>query len=426
MEEARSLADLVWHLLVAAGSGLLIGLEREYAKRVREQHQQFAGVRTHTLIAVSGFLTAWLAEVYGSWLFAVGFAGLLALVVASYVLLAKEGSYGGTSELSSVITFLIGAVVFRGEVLFALVLTVAVILLLSFKVSLHRFAGRLEATDIRAFAQFLIISALVLPFLPDASYGPYGVWNPREIWTMVVLVSGISLAGYLAMKVLDRGRGTLWTAVLGGLVSSTATTLHFARRSRQEGPAATRRLGLGVLAACTMMFPRVLLEAGVVHQATAGELLTPVLLLAISGLSVFRVLQARTRTAPDGRPDEVQVANPLNLRVAIQFALIYAAVKWVVAYATEHFGDQGAYVAGGLSGLTDVDAISLSMARFARDGGEVDLAANVMVLAMLANTLVKYLIVAFAGTKALRRHLLAGFLVLLAPGLVWLLARWLA
>ncbi|MCB0790743.1 MAG: MgtC/SapB family protein [Flavobacteriales bacterium] len=420
---AVELRDLIVHLLVAAGAGFLIGLEREYAKRIEEDDRQLAGVRTHTLIAIAGFLTALLSDRYGAWVFAAGLLGLFALVVASYTMIARGGSYGGTSEITSVITFLIGATVHSGNILFALLLTVVVILLLSFKVTLHRFAGTLDPQEIRAFAQFIIISALMMPFLPDRPFGPYAAWNPREIWTMVVLVSGISLAGYVLMKVLDRGRGTVWTAVLGGLVSSTAATLNFSRRSHQEGERAKERMAAATLTACTMMFPRVLLIVAVTALTTGRALALGVLLVTVAG-AVVVVPQLR-REWKDGGEDAPTraVGNPLNLRLAVQFALLYAAVKWLVAFANARFGDTGVYVAGGLSGLTDVDAICLSMARMVREGGTLSLAVNVMMLAMLSNTLVKFLIVVFVGARGMWQRVLPGFALLFVTGLAWLVVR---
>ena len=421
VEDPLLLRDLIVRLLIAMGAGLLIGLEREYAKRVRENDQQFAGVRTHTLIALTGFMAAWLAQQYGAWVFVVSLIGVLALVLVSYYLIARNGNYGGTSEISSVITFLIGATVLSGEILFAMTLTVLVLLLLSLKIPLHRFAGTLDPQEIRAFAQFIIISVLVVPFLPNEDFGPYEVWNLKEIWMMVVLVSGISLVGYLLMKILDRRRGALWTALLGGLVSSTAIALNFSRRSKEEGESSGTTLGMGVLAACTMMFPRVALIVGFIRVETALALLLPVSLLALVGFLMIAYLRKR-----NGHPEAEDlrtspVGNPLNLRVALQFALLYAGVKWLVAYADADHGIEGMYLAATVSGLTDVDAISISLAQQSKDSVQIGIARNVILVAMLSNTMVKFLIVLISGSTTLRKAVLPGFLALIGTGMVWLL-----
>ncbi len=190
---SQELQDLLWRLMISLALGFLIGLEREYAKRVVDKEEQFAGVRTYTFIALFGFLCAFLSQRFGDWLFITGLFGLIAMVVTTYVMTAKSGSFGITTELSGILAYIIGALVFEGEILLAVIVTVVITSLLSLKVKLHSFIATLTPQEIRAFIQFVIISAVVLPFLPDEPFGPNGVWNLHEIWTMVILVTGISL-----------------------------------------------------------------------------------------------------------------------------------------------------------------------------------------------------------------------------------------
>ena len=221
----EELVVLIQRVFIALALGFLIGLEREYAKRVLDKEEQFAGVRTYTFIALFGFLCAHLAQQYGDWVFVAGLSGMIALIIATYVMSAKAGSYGITTELSGILAFVIGAVVFQGEVLYAVIVTVIITTLLSLKVKLHSFIVTLTPQEIRAFIQFVIISAVILPFLPNGPMGPNGVWNLHQIWVMVILVTGISLTGYLLAKLFGSSNGTLLAGIIGGLVSSTAVTL---------------------------------------------------------------------------------------------------------------------------------------------------------------------------------------------------------
>jgi uncharacterized membrane protein (DUF4010 family) len=404
----------VWvRLLVAAGTGFLIGLEREFAKQVREPGMgsngrlghQFAGLRTYTLITLFGFLAALLAEEWGVWLYIVSLAGFFGLVITSYLISVRGGDVGATSEITAMLAFLLGGLAFQGQLLLAVGLAVLMALLLSFKLPLHRFVKTLTEQDVRAIIEFVIISALVLPFLPNTGYGPHGSFNPKEIWTMVILVSGIGLAGYLLSKVLGGSKGTLWAGVLGGLVSSTAVALTFARRAR-EGSGPLPFLALSIIASSAIMFPRVLLEVVVVAPALAGKLWLPIGLIALAGFGVaFAML--RTKSSEEGT--EAPLTNPLNLRVALQFALIYAAVRWLTSFAQERFGDTGTYVAGLLSGATDMDAITLGMARMSNDTCVTHTAMITILLAALSNTLVKFVIVVTLGGPALRKAVTPGF-----------------
>ncbi len=423
------------HLLVrfavAVGIGFLIGLEREFAKTVRAravddtntQEKQFAGLRTFTLIALLGFLAALSAEPLGGWFFAIILVGFIALLVTSYVASIRRGDIGATSEVTALITFLLGGLAYEGHLLFIIIVAVLVLLLLSFKLPLHRFVTMLTEQEVRAIIEFVIISVLVLPFLPNVGYGPHGTWNPKEIWTMVVLVSGISLVGYLLAKVMGQGRGTLLAGVIGGLVSSTAVALSFARVARQRSTALAA-LSMGILASAAIMFLRMLLELYVVNKDLALVMTAPLTLTAVAGLGAAWFLQrAAGKHPPD---DEPMLTNPLNFRVALQFAVLYALVRWLVVWADERFGNAGTYVAGALAGVTDVDAVTLSMARMAGEPGWSTQAQITILIAATVNTLVKFGIAVVVGGPALRRTVTPGFVgmaLAAAAGMVWVAVR---
>lgn len=423
MEELKVLEGESYHFLlkflVAAGIGFLVGMEREHVRQRVSEEGQFAGVRTFTLISIFGFLSAYVADEIYPWAFIVGFAGFIALVIGAYVHMARNGSVGGTSEISVILVFLLGAIVYADQMLFAVVIAVAIALLLSFKVTLHRFIGRLEMNELRAIIQFVVISALVLPFLPEEAFGPYEVWNLKEIWVMVILVSGISLVGYLLTKIMG-AKGTMVTGMVGGLVSSTAVTLSFAQKSRAlQSAEGTRNFAISILMASTIMFPRLLLILFVLDVPLAMLLLVPMLILTAVGFIVSFLLHRRSDGTSEGPPLE----NPLNFRGALTFALVFAAVKLLVAYASDEYGEAGTYVASALSGLTNMDAITLSMSRLSNSADALSLAANAIIIAGIANTVMKYLIVLFTGSAALKRDVMPGFLAIAGAGTAWLLLR---
>lgn len=411
---ANGTLDVLPRLLIAVGIGLLIGLEREYSKRVVEQQRRlFAGIRTYTLITLFGFLSALVAGHFGPWLLVVAFLGLLAMLIVAYRLTARGGDIGGTSEMSGILAFLLGVLVFEGMVLLAVVITVIVAGLLSLKLPLHRFVASLTMEEIRAVIQFVVISSVVLPFLPATTFGPYGVWNLKDIWAMVVLVSGISLVGFLLSNVLGARRGTLVSGVLGGLVSSTAVTVDMARRSR-EGSVHVLTGAITLIAACTIMFPRVLLEAWLVNPPLAGELVWPLAAATLFGLMAAFLLRPANA---DREAPLRSVGNPLHFGLALQFALVYMGVRWLVAFAMDRYGAVGTYAAAVLSGATDMDAITLSMSRTSIRG-DLATARNALLLAATSNTLFKMGIAMLLGHRQLIPRVVLGLGSALVGGLI--------
>ena len=397
--------SLLARLLFSLALGFLIGLEREYAKRVVDKEEQFAGVRTYTFIALFGFLCAFLSEQYGDWLLIIGLGGLIAAVITTYAMTAKIGSYGITTELAGILAFVIGALVFNGDVLLAVLVTVVITSLLSLKLKLHSFISRLAPQDIRAIIQFVIISALVMPFLPAENFGPGGIWNLHDIWTMVILVTGISLAGYLLSKVVGSHKGTLLTGVLGGLVSSTATTLSFSRQARANPGAHQIIAAVSIIAATATLYPRILLEAWAVNHTLGKQMLVPVVIIT---LVAFGVAYFVHRSDGKARAVEPPLTNPLNFTVALQFAAIYMVVQWLMSLASDEYHAQGLYAASIVFGATDMDAITLSIAH--KDLAPESLQGMTAVLLdTVSNTVMKYLIVVFFGDKTLRKYVGIGF-----------------
>jgi uncharacterized membrane protein (DUF4010 family) len=398
----------------ALGLGVMLGLERE---RKKETEGGFAGVRTFGLIALTGALAAHLEHGLGEpWLALVAFAAIAGLVTVSYAVSATRGEIGVTTEVSALIAFLLGYLCLRGQVVLAAALAVASGGVLALKQWLHQLASRIQTADVEATLKFAIVSIIVLPLVPNENFGapPLDVINPYKIWLMVVLISGLNFASYLLVKLLGAEHGIGVTGLLGGLVSSTAVSLGFAERIREQ-PRHSAHLAVGILLAWMVMFVRVVAMVAVVDAALVPRLALAVAALALPCLAFVLVLRRRAQHA--GTANVAAGENPFELGQAIRFGLLFGAVTFVAKAAQVYLGEAGLYLAGAVAGLTDVDAITLSMANLARDDASLAAAASrTIVIAMLSNTLVKGGMAAFLGAPELRRAMLPAVAVILAVG----------
>ena len=408
--------DLALRFGAALGLGLLLGLERE---RKRDAELLFGGVRTFALIALLGAVGAFLErELNQGWLVLVAFVAVGSLVVVSYSMTAARGELGITTEITALLAFIVGALCGWSKVDVAAVVTVVCLLLLTLKDYLHRLARRVELADVEATLKFAVISLIILPLLPNAAFGPppLDVINPYKIWLMVVLIAGLNFLGYVLVKVFGSEHGLAVTGILGGLVSSTAVTLSFSQRSRQE-PAMSSAFVLAIVVAWTIMFLRVVVIVGMVSRSLAGDLALALGLMAGAGLLVSLVLWQRTRF--HGKGVVTAGPNPFELGEAIKFGLLFGVVTVVAKAAEVYLGETGLYIAGAVAGLTDVDAISLSMANFAAaEPASLTIAARTIVIAVVSNTLTKTGMAVFLGAPALRRTLLLAAVPLLIAAAV--------
>lgn len=408
--------DIVVNLLLALALGLLVGLQREWSK------SEIAGVRTFPLIAVFGALTGTLAGQFGGWTIAAGLVAVAAMLVignmASFQ--AGTGDPGLTTEAAVLVMFAVGAAISQGLTGPAIVVTGAVALLLQWKRELHSFVARIEEAELRAVSRLILIGLVILPAMPDRAFGPYGVLNPFEIWLMVVLIVGISLAAYVAYRLLGERTGVLVTGLLGGLISSTATTLTYSQKAR-ETKGQTPVAGAVIVLASTSVFGRVLFEVAAVAPAVLPQVAPPLLVMtgAIAVLAWLALARSRREPAP---PQDQQL--PSTLGSAIAFGLLYAIVLLAVAAARQHFGEGALYAVAAVSGLTDVDAITLSTARLIRTGTlEAETGWRVILVGALANLGFKAGIVFALGGAKLFRWVLPYFGVATAAG-VLLLVFW--
>ena len=406
--------NLFGQMAISLLLGLLIGLQRERADRT------IGGIRTYPLIAAFGTLSGWLAVDYGGWIVAAGLIALSALLVISNVMLARAGSHdsGQTSEVAALLLYGIGAYLVVGEPSVAVALGGAIAVLLHLKDPLHAFANRIGERDIAAVMQFALITLVVLPVLPDRSFGPYDTLNPFHIWLMVVLIVGIGLIGYVAYKLFGAREGAVLGGVIGGLVSSTATTASFARRAASE-PAGAGLAALVIMIASAIVYARVITEVSVVARGEVGAMLPPLVVMLAASIAISTILYFRTR---DHHAPMAEQGNPADLRLAITFAAVYAVVSFVVAAVQTEFGVQALYPVALIAGLTDVDAITLSSSQLVAQGRlEPGTAWRVILVASLSNLVFKAGMVAVIGGRQLLRFILPAFGAVLVAGVCVLL-----
>lgn len=386
--------------VAAAGLGAVIGLERQIHRHYTEDVS--AGVRTYALFGLWGAATGFFAEIYGAAAFVVGAAAFAALIVTSYVMFALgTRDWGTTTELASLGAFAVGVLVWNDLVIVAAGVAVGIAALLRAKEWLHGLTNKFSDQDVRAVLQFAVLTAVVLPLLPDQDYGPFEAFNPRRVWLMVVFVAAIGLAGYVALRLRgERGLGV--TGLLGGLISSTAVTLGFSKMSKDQ-PRLRSALVAGIIAASGLMYARVLGEAFIFAPDLGLRLAVPLLILfvVVEGTAVYwwtRPLEAPPASAG------INLQNPVTLKSAFQFAALYALVIFVSKVLIDRASEGALSVVGAVSGINDVDAITLAMAdEVARQGLDPTVAARAVLAAVIVNTLVKAGMAVVLGSKTLGR-----------------------
>lgn len=393
---------------VALGLGLLVGMQRERTER------SVAGVRTFPLITMFGAVSSLLAQTFGGWVLAAGMVALAGLVVTGNLAKQKAGDLdpGTTTEFAAVLMFAVGALTLH-DLSLAVIVGGLVALLLHLKAEMHRIVGAFGEREVRAIMQFVLLTLVILPVLPNAAYGPYAVLNPFKLWLMVVLIVGLSLCGYVAFKLLGARRGTLVAGLLGGLISSTATTVSFARHS-QQGKDSAPLFATIILLASTVVYARVLALLAAVAAPVFPQLVLPLasMLGVMLVISLVAFLASRRGAATSIEPE-----NPAELKSALIFGGLYALVLLLVAAANQHFGQAGIYTVAFLSGLTDMDAITLSTSQLAA-GGQMAAGTvwRAVLIASLANMIFKIGMISALGTRALLLRVGAAFGVALLAG----------
>ena len=399
----------------ALGIGLLVGMERE------RRPDSAAGLRTFALVAMLGCLFALLTEKTGGpWMLVVGLLVISAAMVASNFSAQQEEKFRGfTSEAAIIVTYGLGAAVWFGYATLAVMLAITTTVLLYFKAELRNISEKMTPKDINSILQFAVLSLVILPILPSQDYGPYNALNPRQIWWMVVLISGLALSGYLALRIVGARHGAALLGIFGGLASSTATTMMFSRHARELGHL-VRMAAIVILIANVM----VMIRLGLVSSVVAPALITQIAIVFACGIvpGVVMSLYGWKVLNAAGELPMPEVKNPTELKTAISFGLLYAIVLLASAWLQDVAGNKGLYIVALASGLTDADASVLSTLRmFNLEKISSAEAVIAVTLALMANLVFKIGLVITIGGGKLARHALPGLLAIgagLATGLL--------
>jgi uncharacterized membrane protein (DUF4010 family) len=372
-------------VLIAALGGAAIGVERERSGHASGPGARFAGVRTFTLLGGLAGLCGWLWAGGYAAPATVLLAGSAALILVAYVAASRHDP-DGTTEVAALVTLAAGVMAGLGYLAIASASIAVTALLLIEKSRLHALVERMDETAVRAGFRFAVMAVVLMPLLPKGPFGPLGGVRPRELWMFVLFFSGISFLGYIARLFVGARQGYLVAGLLGGLVSSTSVTLAFSRASRLADVSVGRPLAFGVVAACTTLFIRVLVATGVLYSPLALRLLPLLAAPFLVGLLVVLVAFRRPRQE---RSDVGTLQNPLQFGAAIQMALLFQAVLFIVDAVRSSWGDVGLVVTGAILGIADVDALMISMAHTAATGVSVATAAAAVAVGILANTIFK-------------------------------------
>jgi len=400
--------------------GALVGIEREKRKSEETQADHIAGLRTFVLLALFGACAGWLSHELGAlWILAAALLIVGAFIAVGYFVTARdsEDGKGLTTEVAGLIVFLLGAIVMLGFSELAIALAVITAAILAYKKRLHRFVETLGWQDVYAGLRLLIATFIALPLLPDRPIDPWGALNPYELWLLVILISVLSLVGYALTRWLGPGKGALVTGLAGGLVASTVVTLSFSREARTN-PGNATALACGILVAWAIMFARVLVLVGVVNRALLAPMLVPfgVMALVVGCFAAMFYFRDSAAKQPANTKGDLKVTNPFSLTSAAKFAAFFAVVLIAVKIAQENLPATGVYAVAAVAGLTDVDAITLSMADLAKSGTP-QVAVTSIVIAALVNTATKCSIAFVVGGASLGKPLLLATAVTLMAGL---------
>lgn len=414
-------AEPVYGALVSLAIGLIIGLERGWQVRQLGDNQRIAGMRTYGLIGLLGGVCALLLPTLGAWL---ALLGLLAVVAGCglSVWLAQrwQGEFGLTSSVAMVLTYLLGLMSVLQSPSEAVACAVLAALLMGLKGKIQQGMLFLSETEFHATLRFLLISLVLLPVLPDVEMGPLNAFNPFKIWLMVVVIAGISFSGHFAVRLLGTRAGLVLTSMLAGLASSTALTLQFARLNKEQ-PGLERLLATGILLAGATMWLRLLVLVLLIHNELAMRLAPPPLLLLAATVYGFAFWFWRQREEMTDNPVQPETRNPLDLATAIKFGLLLALIGFMATLLQSKVGNSGVYLLALVSGITDVDAITLSLSQLSHKELALEVAARAILLAGLVNSLVKGLLALVIGGRRLGLRVMLPYLlsILLILPLIW-------
>ncbi|NCN86634.1 MgtC/SapB family protein [archaeon] len=428
----------LWGIVVAIFLGALIGLQREYT----QQHihlKRFAGFRTFILITFFGAILGYLGKGFDSLFVIIGFSGIIVLTIVSYILTyMREKSTSATTEVAAIMVYVLGVMCTTGNMQLAIIFGILIVAFLTFKERFHNFAKKMEKKEMMAVVKFALVSLVVLPILPNRDYSPsdipgltqifesfginsnflsqLNVFNFHQIWLMVILVAGISFVGYFLVKLSGSKRGYGLIGFVGGLVSSTAVTLSMAGESKKNKKVYTPFV-IAVIVAMSVMFIRIIFEVAIVNSSLLSIVLVPLIVMAILGFTASVILMKKD--SKKGNLEKIEFKQPFALPPALKFGLFFALILFVSKIMQILFGSTGLYITSILSGLADVDAITLSMASLSKSGEISNFVATTsIILAAASNTMVKAGMAYFLGAKKFGKIILGISLLILAVGLL--------
>jgi uncharacterized membrane protein (DUF4010 family) len=407
----------VIHLFVSALGGAAVGVERQWSGHAEGEHARFAGVRTFTLLGTLGGMTGWMWIHGGQWLAVLSLAAGSALVVVAYAA-ASRRDVDGTTEVAALVVLAAGTMAGAGEIQLSSGIIALTLLLLIEKSRLHALIRLIDDAGFRAGVRFAVMALVILPLLPEGPYGPWGGVRPRQLWILVLFFSALSFAGYVARTIVGDRYGRTVTGLLGGLVSSTSVTLTFARLSRERSSEGAQ-LAAGVLAACSVLFVRVAVAVAVLSPSLLPDLL-PLLIapFAVGAVAAFVPLRGQT----SGKAIVAAPPNPLQVTAALQMALAFQGVLFLMELARTRFGNLGLLGSAAVLGLTDVDALTVSIAGQVRLGVSPSLGAIALAVGILSNSLTKLALATAVGRGRFRTQTALGLAAMTLAGLVVVLA----
>ncbi|MFA6836459.1 MAG: DUF4010 domain-containing protein [Fibrobacteraceae bacterium] len=412
-----------YRLACALVLGFIIGLQREHAFQSSENHP--AGIRTFAITGLAGGIAAFLSELMNSPLPFVAILLVLGILLAlsHYAAFRMQPNEqpGLTTSVAMIAVYLLGALCWYGKIIESTAMSIAILWLLTIKDQLHDFAKKISKEDLLATLKFALISAVILPILPEKGYGPPGleVLSPYKIWLFVVFISGISFIGYVLIKWIGPGKGIGITGLFGGLASSTALTLSLSQRSK-DNPGYSRSLTMGVVIAWSVMYWRLYLICIVLQPSLAGGLALPLLIPPLPGLAYAWYLRCK-----DQKFHSVQASNytnPFELLPALKFGAVFAVVLFVASAAQKYFGSSALFLSSFITGFADMDAITLSLLEMMKQGTVIAAPACLAIaIASVANTLCKGALVCIFGDNGMRKAILPAILIFSATSLAIIL-----
>ena len=390
--------EILSRLSVSLAIGLLVGLERGWRSRDEEDHQRAAGFRTFAISGLLGGVSGAIGLNAGGIVVGLVFLGFAGAFSAFHWLEARaDGNLSVTSVVAGMLTFLLGAMAVMGEQSAAIAGAVALTGMLALREVLHRWVASLTWEEIRAVLILLAMSFLLLPVLPNRAIDPWGTINPYEIWLLAILIAGISFGGYIAVRLFGDRLGVVMAAFAGGLASSTATTLTFARLAKEQ-ETSSRLLAAGILVAGLVMVVRVGILAVALNRALLPSLAPSLGIgaLVLAAGAALLLLWNTERASPD-----LKISNPLALGTALKLAAFIAVVMLAADLVRRAFGDVGVLVVAAVSGVADVDAVTISMAKLGGSGLSLEIVTQAIVTAVGVNTISKAAMAAWVGGRSI-------------------------